>query len=235
MWAPCPQDWGTFKACVAILFLICFITPNHTLLHAPPPPHTSDSHASIMHKHTHVHSCAIRHPRGQWFTTRDYFINLITHLQSFFSEENREKSAACEFFAEAAKPCFILWPREKDVVLFYEWPQGFLNVLETQRVCPVKHSALMLFLFVWFVLFKFPPARRGKQSLTVKQIGKCFFSFIFYTQSCPSNGDAFRDNAGSSSWTSWRSTLSFHCVIISSTADRNGPLVCVRWLPTWQE
>lgn len=42
------------------------------------------------------------------------------------------------FFAEAAKPCFILWPREKDVVLFYEWPQGFLNVLETQRVCPVK-------------------------------------------------------------------------------------------------
>lgn len=37
----------------------------------------------------------------------------------------------------------------------------------------------MLFLFVWFLLFKFPPGRRGKQSLTVKQIGKHFFSISF--------------------------------------------------------
>lgn len=89
------------------------------------------------------------------------------------------------FFCGGSQSCFILWPREKDVVLFYEWPQGFLNVLETQRVCPVKQRSLMLFLFVWFLLFKFPPGRRGKQSLTVKQIGKhFFFLFHFLNPSC---------------------------------------------------
>lgn len=105
-----------------------------------------------------MHSCVIRHPQGRRFTTWDYFINLIAHLRSFFSEANREKSAACVLFAEAAKPCFILWPREKDVVLFCEWPGGFLNVLEAQRVCRGERRSFIALLFVWFLLFKFPPA-----------------------------------------------------------------------------
>lgn len=43
----------------------------------------------------------------------------------------------------------------------------------------------MLLLFVWFLLFKFPPARRGKQSLTVKQIGTFFF-FCWFNYLKPS-------------------------------------------------
>lgn len=69
------------------------------------------------------------------------------------------------FFCGGSQSCFILWPREKDVVLFYEWPQGSLNVLETLRVCPLKQRIL----FVWFLLF--PLDQWGKQSLTIKQTG----------------------------------------------------------------
>lgn len=101
------------------------------------------------------------------------------------------------FLCGGSQSCFILWPREKDVVWFYERPPGFLNVLETQRVCPERHSSLMLLLFVWFLLFKFPTARRGKQSLTVKQTGKVFVLFL-----CANTGPSVRLH-------------SFRCVIIS--------------------
>lgn len=47
--------------------------------------------------------------KGRWFTTWDYFINLITHLQSFPSQENREKSAAYVLFAEAANLVLFYW------------------------------------------------------------------------------------------------------------------------------
>lgn len=47
--------------------------------------------------------------------------------------------------------------RERDVVLFYERPRGFLNVSGTQRVCPVTWwRALMLFFYL-FGLFSLNP------------------------------------------------------------------------------
>lgn len=66
----------------------------------------------------------------------------------------------------------------------------------------------MLLLFVWFLLFKFPPARRGKQSLTVKQIGTFFFFVDLIIWSRRSNTNCSRDNGGSSDWICFL----FHCV-----------------------
>lgn len=70
----------------------------------------------------------------------------------------------------------------------------------------------MLLLFVWFLLFKFPPARRGKQSLTVKQIGTFFFFVDLIIWSRRSNTNCSRDNGGSSDWICFL----FHCVIFFS-------------------
>lgn len=91
----------------------------------------------------------------------------------------------------------------------------------------------MLFLFVWFLLFKFPPAQRGKQSLTVKQIGKLFF-FLSSSFSQPKLSvklETVRRQCRAFILNQLRICFSFHCVIIFQT----GPLVCVRRLPTWQE
>lgn len=85
--------------------------------------------------------------KGRW----GHFINLITHLQSFPSRENREKIAVpvC-FSAEAANLVLFYWAEKKYVVLFYEEPEGFPNVSETQRLCRVEQRSVTL-----SVLFKF--------------------------------------------------------------------------------
>lgn len=99
------------------------------------------------------------------------------------------KIAACVLFAEAAKPCF-LWQREKDV-LYYEWPQGFLNVLETQRVCPIKHRPLMQLLFVLLPL-NFHQSTR-ETTTHCKTNMEAAFSLYFLKQSCLSSRSSLTD------------------------------------------
>lgn len=60
--------------------------------------------------------------------------------------------------------------------------------------------------------------------------GGIFFPFHFLNSSCGSKPN----NARPSYWI-MTMCFSFHCVIISRTADQNRLLVHVRWLPTWQE
>ena len=68
----------------------------------------------------------------------DDFINLITHLQSFFSEKNIKKSAARVFSAVGANVVVVSWRREREL-LFY-----FTTGLRVSLMCQEHNGCVLL-------------------------------------------------------------------------------------------